>query len=173
LTWDVNGFRQRFFPEGQITMINTKQVTGRREVRYETMEELLDEAKRLTGTQVRRLGNWSPGQVYEHLARSFDGSIDGFDMSMPAPVRWLMSLLMKKKMLYRSIPAGFKSTPKFIAGETSDEAGLANLEKAIERQKSESSRVMHPGFGNLTREEWEAFHLRHAEMHMSFLEPEE
>ena len=88
-----------------------------------------------------------------------NASIDGFDFSFPAPLRWMMSLLMKKKMLAKSVPAGFKSTPKFTPGETSTEAGLASLEKSIERQKSESLRVAHPGFGK----------MRHAEMHMRFL----
>jgi len=29
--------------------------------------------------------------------------------------------------------------------------------------------VSHPLFGKLSREEWNRFHLRHAELHMSFL----
>lgn len=151
--------------------INTKKVEGRRKVRYGSLDELLAEAKRFAATEVHKLGNWSPGQIYEHLARTMNSSIDGFDFSMPAPARWLMSLLMKKKFLYKEVPAGFKSTANFVPDETSSEAGLASLEKSIERQKSETSRVMHPGFGNISRDEWEAFHLRHAEMHMSFLVP--
>ncbi len=153
-------------------MINTKIVTGRRKVHYASLGELLADAQRCTSGNVRTLGNWSPGQIYEHLARSMDASIDGFDFSMPAPVRWLMALLMKKKFLYKTLPAGFKSTAEFIPEETSNEAGFAILEIAIERQKSDTSRVMHPGFGNLSCEEWEAFNLRHAEMHMSFLIPD-
>ncbi len=150
-------------------MIHTKKVAGRRDVHYSSLDELLADAQRCASGNVRLLGNWSPGQIYEHLARSMDASIDGFDFSMPAPVRWLMSLLMKKKFLYKTLPAGFKSTAKFIPEETSNEAGLAALTKSIERQKNERSRVPHPGFGNLSNEEWEAFNLRHAEMHLSFL----
>jgi hypothetical protein len=153
-------------------MINTKKVAGRRQVHYASLADLLADAGRCASGKVRTLGNWSPGQIYEHLARSMDASIDGFDFSMPVPVRWLMSLLMKNKFLYKTLPAGFKSNAEFIPDETSDEAGLTTLEKAIERQKSDSSRVMHPGFGNLSCEEWEAFNLRHAEMHMSFLIPD-
>lgn len=149
--------------------INTKKVEGRRSVRYESLDELLADARRLSGSGVRTLGNWSPGQVYEHLARSFDGSIDGVGFSIPAPARWMMSLLFKRKFLKKEIPAGFKSTDPFIPGETSAEEGLASLEKAISRQKQESQRVLHPAFGNIGREGWNDFNLRHAEMHMSFL----
>ncbi len=151
-------------------MINTKTVNGRRQVRYQSLDDLRGDAERLAGDQnVTTLGNWSQGQIYEHLARALDTSIDGSDMSFPAPARWMMSLLMKKKFLYKEIPAGFKVSGKVVPDETSVEQGLDSLRQAIDRQQSESSRVMHPGFGRLTNEEWEAFHLRHAEMHMSFL----
>ncbi len=149
--------------------VNTKKVAGRREVRYASLDELLADAQRLSSTEVRELGNWSRGQIYEHLARSLDSSIDGAGFSLPAPVRWLMSLLMKRKFLNKELPAGFKSTDDFIPDETSVEAGLASLERAVARQKREPQRVMHPAFGNISRDEWNDFHLRHAEMHMSFL----
>lgn len=150
-------------------MINTKKVSGRRDVHYASLDELLDDAQRLTNTEVNTLGNWSQGQIYEHLARALDTSIDGVDFSFPAPARWMMSLLMKKKFLYREIPAGFKVTGKVLPEATSLEEGLASLERAVARQKQETDRAIHPGFGKLSNEEWEAFHLRHAEMHMSFI----
>lgn len=149
--------------------VNTKKVAGRRSVRYESLDDLLVDARGLTTSNCETLGNWSPGQIYEHLAMSLDSSIDGFDFSMPAPVRWIMSLLFKRKFLAKDLPAGFKSTEKFIPPATSVEQGLASLEKAIERQEHELTRVPHPAFGNLSRDEWSDFHLRHAEMHMSFL----
>lgn len=150
-------------------MINTKKVSGRRDVHYASLDELLDDAQRLAKTEVKTLGNWSQGQIYEHLARALDTSIDGVDFSFPAPARWMMSLLMKKKFLYREIPAGFKVTGKVLPEATSLEDGLASLEHAVARQKQETDRAIHPGFGKLSNEEWEAFHLRHAEMHMSFI----
>ena len=151
-------------------MINTKKVEGRRDVHFDSLDEMLSDARRLAVAEnVRTLGNWSQGQIYEHLARSLDTSIDGADFKLPAPARWLMTLLMKKKFLSKPIPPGFKTTDHFIPGETSTADGLASLEKAVQRQKDETTRVMHPAFGNITLEEWNQFNLRHAEMHMSFL----
>lgn len=149
--------------------IKTKKVQGRRTVRYESLDDLLADAKRFSGGGIRSLGNWSPGQIFEHLARSLDSSIDGAGFSFPAPLQWLMSLLMKRKYLTRTLPAGFKSSDQFIPAETSVEQGLASLEKAISRQKQESERAPHPGFGNIGKEGWNDFNLRHSEMHMSFL----
>jgi len=150
--------------------INTKKVQGRRPVRYESLDELLADAERLAAAGgVRALGNWSQGQIYEHLGRSLDASIDGVGFTLPAPVRWMMSLAMKQKFLKREIPAGFKSTAAFVPDETPVEQGLASLRTAIERQRRESNRVTHPAFGNIGRQGWNDFNLRHAEMHMSFL----
>jgi hypothetical protein len=148
---------------------NTKQVSERWPVRYESWDDLLADARGLAGKNVRPLGNWSQGQIYEHLARSFNGSIDGLDFALPAPIRWMMSLVMKRKFLTNAIPAGFKSTDKLVAGETSAEQGLASLEAAVARQRQEPNRAMHPAFGNIGREGWDQFNLRHAELHMSFL----
>ena len=149
--------------------IKTKKVQGRRTVRYESFDELFADARRFSGPEVRTLGNWSQGQIFKHIAQSMDTAIDGAGFSFPAPVRWIMSLLMKRRFLTKPLPAGFKSPHKFIPGETSAEEGLATLEKAIARQKQESKRAPHPGFGKMSNEEHDKFNLRHAEMHMSFL----
>ena len=55
--------------------VNTKKVQDRRKVRYESLDELLADAQRFSGDNVRKLGNWSQGQIYEHIARSLDSSI--------------------------------------------------------------------------------------------------
>jgi len=149
--------------------INTKKVTGRRQVRYSSLDELLAEAERLSAPDVQMPGNWTPGQIYEHLAKTMNSSIDGFSRLMPAPARWLLTLLMKHKFLKKGLPAGFKSTTEFIPDATSVDDGLSSLRQAVSRQRNESVRAPHPGLGNITRDEWNDFHLRHAELHMSFL----
>ena len=151
-------------------MINTKKVQGRRQVHYSSMDKLLADAERCSNGSVRSLGNWSPGQIFEHLARSMDTSIDGSDFSVPTPLRWLMTLLMKRRFLKKGIPAGFKAPAVQIADDSiTTEVGLTSLRTAIARQENESERAIHPGFGYIGREGWNDFHLRHAEMHMSFL----
>jgi hypothetical protein len=83
-----------------------------------------------------------------------------------------MSLLLKRRFLTKPLPAGFKTSKHLIADESlSVEAALDELRAAIDRQNTETERAMHPGFGKLTKEEHTEFHLRHAEMHMSFVVP--
>jgi hypothetical protein len=151
--------------------VNTKKVVGRRELRYESYADLLDDAERLAAIPCRTLGNWTLGQILLHTAQAIDSSIDGAGFVLPAPLRWAMTLLMKRRFLNRSLPAGFKTSPQFIPDDTSVEEGLAALRHAIQRQATTTKRAAHPAFGRISQEEWDDFNLRHAEMHMSFVVP--
>lgn len=81
---------------------------------------------------------------------------------------------MKNSMLTKPMKPGFRipaSGQKQFSPDPSisTDEGLPVLRKAVERQRTESSRGLHLSFGELTREEWDQFSLRHAEMHMSFI----
>ena len=148
--------------------INTKAVEGRRAIKYASIDDWAADVESCAASKVRTLGNWSQGQIYQHLADSLNVSIDGARL-MPAPVRFLLSLFLKKRLLNRSIPAGFTAPAGFVPGATELDEGLAALREAFIRQRETTERAPHPGFGKITREEWDKFHLRHAEMHMSFI----
>jgi hypothetical protein len=154
--------------------VDTKRVIGRRTVHYNTFDDLLADAERLAVSQTKSLGNWSLGQILKHLSLSIDMMIDGGEFSLPAPVRFVMRLLMKKRMLSRTLSPGFKLPKKasrFIPPPTSTEDGLRMLRAAVQRVKGTSQRGLHPAFGKLTKHEWDEFQLRHCEMHLSFIVP--
>lgn len=157
--------------------VNTKTAAGRRDVHYDNLDALLADAERLAQSKVRLVGNWSLAKIFGHLARAIDFSIDGFPFKVNPVMRFMAKLLMKKKFLTKPLPSGFqipdKNRKDLIPDDDETEKGLAELRAAIERQKSDSNRVMHAFLGNLTNEQWEQFHCRHAEMHMSFAVPEE
>jgi Protein of unknown function (DUF1569) len=154
--------------------INTAKVTGRRSISFQSYEELLADLDRLGSGPVRQLGNWSPGQNFRHLATAYNNSIDGFTLSFPMPLR-LMAKLFRKRLLSMSMPAGFKLPAKsgqsLMPPATSTEEGLAELRAAITRLQTEPRRAMHPLFGELTNQEWDKVHLKHAALHLSFLVP--
>jgi|CXWL01.1.fsa_nt_gi hypothetical protein len=152
--------------------VKTSKVQGRRQVQYASYTDLLADAEQLAKTKVRTLGNWSFGQILKHVAQSTDSSIDGSGFVLPAPVRWIFTLLMKRKFLTQPIPAGFKAPKQYQPEEISVEEALALLRKAITRQETEHQRAMHPAFGMISKDEWTLFNLRHAEMHMSFVVPD-
>jgi Protein of unknown function (DUF1569) len=151
--------------------VNTKKVKDRRAVHYESFDDLLADAERLAAGDVHTLGNWSYGQILKHVAKSLDSSIDGVGFMLPGPVRLVMKMFMKRRFLTKPLPSGFKTTKAFLPAETSVEDGLAALRAAIARQSRETERALHPAFGRISRQEWDQFNLRHAEMHMSFVVP--
>lgn len=156
--------------------VDTKNAEGRRELRYDSYDELLADAERLAAGEIEQIGNWSPGQIFDHLGRSLDASIDGGAPKAPLMIRLVAGLFFRKKFIYESIPSGFeipqKSAKVFKPEEgVGTEEGLAHLRAAVERCKAESKRAPHPVFGTITQAEWDSFSLRHAEMHMSFLKP--
>lgn len=80
--------------------VNTKSVAGRRAVRYASYDELLSDAERIAASNsVQTLGNWTPGQIFKHLADALESSIDGSGFVLPWPIRVVFTLLMKRKYL--------------------------------------------------------------------------
>ncbi|MEL6106439.1 MAG: DUF1569 domain-containing protein [Planctomycetota bacterium] len=151
--------------------VNTKQVIGRRVVRYDSYAVLLEDARALAVSTIETRGNWSYGQILVHVALSLDSSIDGVGFVLPAPMRWTMTLLMKRKFLDKALPPGFKTSEAYLPpSDSSVEHGLSLLQQAVDRQHQESHRASHPAFGRISEREWTDFNLRHAEMHMSFVE---
>jgi hypothetical protein len=157
--------------------VNTAKVTGRRKVRYDSYNDLLRDAERLAAGKVRPLGNWSYGQVLEHLSRAMNAAIDGADYQVSWFIRLVAKLFFKNRALKGPMPAGFKlpsNAAKALVPEQSidNEAALAMLRQAVHRMTHDTHRAPNVVFGELSLDEWDKLHLRHAEMHMSFLVPE-
>jgi hypothetical protein len=155
--------------------IKTSRVAGRRQLHFNTLEDILADVDRLAACkEVHNLGNWSPGQVLHHVALVMDKSIDGFAYHLPAVVRFVARLL-KRRFLTRPMAAGYRM-PSNAAKElgppaTSWEEGLQRIRTAIARLRGQTTRAPHPVFGKFTADEWGQLHCRHAELHLSFLVP--
>ena len=154
--------------------VNTKQVTGRRTVSYATYDDLLADAERLAGGEVRTLGNWSYGQILKHLAVAINWTIDGAQFTAPWPMRFVAQHFLKGTFLNKTLKPGFKFPdrlrPQLEAPADVDVGeSLSDLRAAVERAKTETTRAPNPLLGELTPAEHEKFQLRHAEMHMSFV----
>ena len=154
--------------------VNTAKVEGRRELDYQSFEELLADAERMSSGSIKTIGNWSAGQIFRHLAISYNGAIDGLPIKFPWHFR-MMVKLFKKKILNMSMPPGYRMRPENAKitepGPTSTAEGLAELRNAVQRLQKETHRARHPLMGNLTKQEWDKVMLKHASLHMSFLVP--
>jgi hypothetical protein len=155
--------------------VDSRKVTGRRSLKYEAFEDFLADAELLAAADVRMLGNWSLGQIFRHLAIAINGSVDGFAFRLPWIATFFARLFLKKRMLTRGIAPGYGRSPKWDSvkpAAASVEEGLTELRAALTRFRTETKRSPHPALGKLTSDEWQQFHLRHAELHMSFAIPQ-
>lgn len=166
------------------TAIDIAKVQSRRQLRFESLNDIAAEVERLaTANEVRALGNWSNGQVLLHLASTMNYSIDGFpEFAPPAlrpivPVfRLFMRLFLKRRFLTQTMPAGFKLPARaanLLPPPTDWPTGLAAFRDAFGRQQKQSPGAAHPALSRLTPSEWERLHCRHSELHLSFLVPVE
>src|SRR5262249_13164144 len=115
------------------TPVVTTKVTGRRELRFEALDDILADAGRLSASHVRALGNWSLGQATGHLARAMAMSLDGTTLGRaPLPIRVLLRYVFKKRILTKGMRPGFNLKGPFAQyivpdATCSTEQGLAQL----------------------------------------------
>ncbi len=153
-------------------MINTK-TCPRRDVDYHALDEIVADAERLVAAGASTTGNWSVGQILEHIARVMDGSIDGMETKAPWWIRFFMSKFMKKRILNNKMSPGFKlpapAAVEIVPDEADVQSALEHLQRAVGRLKQETHREPSPFMGPMDIDQWNQLHCRHSELHMSFI----
>lgn len=161
-----------------IRMIDTAKVSGRRELHFNSIDEALAEIDRLAALdragQLECVGNWTCGQVCNHLATWAEFAFKPNPHKPPFFIKWILRR-MKHRFIKGPMHVGVK-IPKMKDGTLgaepcSLEAGLARMKVIFERLKREPPTETHAIFGPLTHDESIAMNLRHAELHLSFLKP--
>lgn len=149
-------------------------------MRYGSLDDVMADADRVVAAesagQARALGNWTPGQVMQHIARFMGCSLDGFPGELPWIWRVLgrgMRLVLGGRLLAKAPPAGFRlpEGTAFLPDEgVSAAEGARDLAAVIDRVRAGDRFIpASPLLGKLTREQWIELHCRHAELHMSFV----
>lgn len=156
-------------------LVDTRRVQGRRKLRFANFDEVVADAQQAHQRGYRPLGNWSLGQTLKHLGLAMHASVEGGTFSVPWWLKVVGRTLLRPYMLHLSFPAGFRlprrAAQRLVPDETSYEEGFATLQSGIGRLASETQRGSHPVIGRLSVADWNRFHLRHAEMHLSFFVP--
>jgi len=153
--------------------INTKQVAGRIPLHFENLDEMLAHSERLVAAGTTQLGNWSLGQVLQHLALIQNASIDGYPKLFTRPVRFILRVFFKRWFLRKGFPPSGPNVKTLTPEPIDALTALANLRSATERVKTETKRAENPGFGKMSLDEWNLLYLRHAELHLSFCVPKD
>lgn len=161
------------------TRVNTAKVK-RRPLRFASLADLRAELSRIERAEragkLRSIGNWTPGQVVNHLATWGSFANDGHPPELSP--HWVIKAILKlrkRKFLAGPLPAGVK-IPGIPGGTlgTEDvpfEAAMARYRKELDRLEASAPPKPNVIFGPLTHEEWIQLQLRHAELHLGFLVP--
>jgi hypothetical protein len=165
----------------QAARAETRRVTGRRRVCLRTLDELVAEVDWVTAAaaadRVRPLGNWSPAQVLWHIGRLVELSFDGFPFRYKRGPRWLIRLfrlLAWRRLIALALRPGFKNPPEAATLEPDPRLPLKQaavylkLQVARIRNRERMTQACSVE-GPYTHEQWVYIHLRHAELHLSFL----
>lgn len=162
----------------QAGSINTRQVKQRRTLRFTSLDEMMLEAMRIAEAErsgnLKTLGNWTAGQTFGHIAGWMNYAFDGYPMQPPFPLK-LIARLFKKRILQKGMSPGMR-IPKTDGGTYSSDPmsldeGLQRLSRAVDRLRSTAPAASNPMFGPLTHQQWIDLNLRHAELHLGFLNP--
>jgi hypothetical protein len=157
-------------------MVKTQSVTDRRELRFSSLQDILDDVEYLaSGDPPRTTGNWTGGQIVKHVAMLINFSIDGFpEPRAPLPMR-LLGRLVRKNALVNPMRAGVGLPRRFdfLAPSPSVtwEEAVEYMSETMARLSDRRMTAPSPILGRLTHEQWEQLHCRHAEMHFSFMHP--
>jgi hypothetical protein len=152
--------------------------TQRRQLRFESIADCRAEVQRLLAADARgqltRTGNWTPGQIFSHVAAWINYGYEGYPMKpLPSFVQWLLRLSLRK--IYRDGMRPGVRIPGIKQGTTGmDDMPVAEagerLLKALERlEQNPDAPHISPAFGKMSHADRITLNLRHAELHLSFL----
>ena len=161
--------------------IDTGRVRQRRIVRLQTVDDLVAEMERLIvaagAGEVRPLGNWSPAQVLWHIGKLMELSFDGFSWRYRRGPQWItrpFRFLAWRWLIRLAFRPGFKNPPEAAVLEppatVSLDDAVGYLRRQIGRIRSGEKMTQESAVeGPYSHEQWLYIHLRHAELHLSFL----
>jgi len=160
--------------------VDTKKVTDRRALRFESLDEALRDIDSLVAAEgagtLRRTGNWTLGQTLGHLAFWANAPFDGYPPMRRPP--WIIRALIplfRNRFLHKGLSPGFRipsvEDGTFGIEPLSTDEGHRRVRAAFDRLGRVAPDRGNPALGPMSHEEWIALNLRHAELHLSFQHP--
>lgn len=148
-------------------------MSRRRAVSFRTLDEVMPDVERLMAGHTA-VGQWSLGQICNHLALTIRLSIEGAPVKGSWLFRRVAGPVLRRIMLRRnSIPERVQ-VPKIYLPQDQKNAGseAVALRKAIGRLLAYQGEFdEHPLLGRMSPVDWRQFHLIHCAHHLSFLWP--
>ena len=140
-----------------------------------SIDSLRAEIARINQNRSGATGNWTIGQIYFHLAAAFEGSIEGLPPGYSPiarfairPFRWVLTRIRFPPFIPIPSSIRHKLEPPVDAVASQQ---YKRLLQAIEKFDSHDGDFPpHPVLGSLSRKEWIAFHIRHCQHHLAFIQ---
>ncbi|MGB2985852.1 MAG: DUF1569 domain-containing protein [Phycisphaerae bacterium] len=144
----------------------------RRSLVFADVFQIMPEVRRLVPAH-RTVANWSLGQICEHLARSFVGSMEGFDLSNHRIKRFFLRRKMLHVALTKGIPRDYTVDENLTPPPKVDlREAVGALDAAIQRYQNHQGKLhAHPLFGKMPRDVWDRVHCVHCAHHLSLVLP--
>jgi len=158
-------------------MSSTESPKAPRRLRFESPADMLADAERCLAASPRIAvsGNWTPGQIVEHVARTILASLDGYPDSVRSVDLPEIPRPLVERFLRRGLRPGLRLPTEFDEWLPDEDVDLADaveqLRQVTHRLETERITVRQPYLGDLSHDEWIQFHLRHAELHFGHMHP--
>lgn len=163
------------------TRIDTKKAE-RRTLKFASIGDLRSdlaaiEAAHSAGT-LRFTGNWTPGEIIDHLANLWEFSLDGFPAEINPPF-FVKLFCYPMRFLFtngKTLSPGYQ-LPKQAARimprpNCPFDQALARMRRLIDRvDAGERLTKPSPVFGKLSHDQWLRLHFGHCQLHLGFLHP--
>ena len=149
-------------------------IDGRRRLGFASLGEVMPEVDRLLVGH-RTVGNWTLGQICNHLSWAVIGSVEGSPLRVPWIVRKTVGPFIVRRILKTGrFPEGINLPEKYRPGPGLDARAEAEaLRASIQLFGSHAGPYAdHPLAGPTDRETWERFHCIHCAHHLGFVRPE-
>src|SRR5689334_19945723 len=92
----------------KVIPINTGKVQGRRQLKFQQLDDITAEVERLAARSIRQLGNWPLPQCVGHLSRAMQMSLEGVPDRAPWLIRMTIGKVAKPFVLSKGMRPGFK-----------------------------------------------------------------
>jgi hypothetical protein len=127
--------------------------------------------------EARSLGNWSAAQILWHIGRLIELSFDGFPFRYRRGPEWIARLfrfLAWRWLIALAFRPGFRNPPEAEVLEPDPwvtfDAAAAYLKQQVARIRCGEQMTKECSVdGPYSHEQWVYIHLRHAELHLSFI----
>lgn len=148
----------------------------RRDLIFQSLDQVVAETESLLATGYQKHGNWSLAQICCHLRLTIESNMHGYPRWMVVlgyPLRPILRWFALPKLLRGKSPKGIPTAGMFVpAADLNDQKEVDEFVKCVEIfSQFDKPLSPHPGFGRMSKTEFDQFHAAHGAHHLSFLQP--